>query len=179
MYDVNVKLITMSKGKGINMRIAAIVAMSENSVIGKQNTLPWHLPADLHHFKTTTMAKPILMGRKTYESIGRALPGRCNIVITRDPSFQAPGCVVVNSIEGALEAASYSEEIFIIGGALLYEHMMPRIQRIYMTIIHHEFEGDTFFPVIDKAEWQERERETHQADEQNRYSYSFIILDRL
>lgn len=165
--------------KGIYMRIAAIAAMSENRVIGRHNKLPWHLPADLKHFKTITMDKPILMGRKTYDSIGRALPGRCNIVITRDPSFQAPGCVVANSIECALEAASYSEEIIIIGGALLYEHMLPRTQRIYMTIIHHEFEGDTFFPALNMMEWQEREREVHQADEENPYAYSFIILDRV
>lgn len=161
------------------MRIAAIVAMSENHVIGYRNTLPWHMPADLQHFKKVTMDKPILMGRKTHESIGKPLPGRCNIVITRDYSFRAPGCVVVNSIDSALQAASYSEEILVIGGALLFEHMLPRTQRIYMTIIHHEFEGDTRFPVLDMTQWQERDREMHQADDENPYAYTFITYERI
>jgi dihydrofolate reductase len=161
------------------MRIAAVVAMSENHIIGYRNSLPWHLPADLKHFKAITMDKPVIMGRKTHESIGKPLPGRCNIVITRDPSFQPPGCVVVNSIEAALEAASYSEEVLIIGGALLFEHMLPRTQRIYMTIIHHDFEGDTRFPVLDMTQWQERNREAHQADEKNPYAYTFITYERI
>ncbi len=161
------------------MRIVAILAMSENRVIGCHNKLPWHMPADLQHFKSLTLDKPILMGRKTFESIGRPLPGRCNIVITRDPGFQAPGCVVVNSIEGALDAASYSNDIFIIGGALLFEHMLPRTQRIFMTVIHHEFEGDAFFPELNMTDWQEQSRERHQADEKNPYAYSFITLDKI
>src|SRR5438045_5272652 len=119
------------------MLITAVVAMSENHVIGYKNTLPWHMPADLKHFKKITLDKPVLMGRKTHESIGKPLPGRCNIVITRDPDFRALGCVVVNSMDSALQAASYSEEVFIIGGAQLFASMLPRIQRIYMTIIHH------------------------------------------
>ncbi|MDR3478067.1 MAG: dihydrofolate reductase [Gammaproteobacteria bacterium] len=161
------------------MRIVAIAAMSENRVIGSHNKLPWHLPADLHHFKALTMDKPILMGRRTYDSIGRALPGRCNIVITREAGFHAPGCVVANSIEGALDAAAYSEEIFIIGGALLYEHMLPRIQRLYLTIVHHKFEGDAFFPELNMKEWKETHREDCEADETNPFSYSFITLDRV
>ena len=128
------------------MRISIIVAMSENRVIGKDNQLPWHLPADLHHFKSLTMGKPILMGRKTHKSIGRVLPGRCNVVITHDKNFQACGCVVANSIRTALAAVSYSDEVFVIGGALLYEQMLSMAQRIYLTIVHHEFEGDVFFP---------------------------------
>src|SRR6185503_6189733 len=106
----------------------AIFAMSENRVIGKNNQLPWHLPADLKHFKKVTLGKPILMGRKTYESIGRPLPGRCNVVITRDANYQAPGCVVVNSIEKALTATKENNEIFIIGGALLYQEALPFTQ---------------------------------------------------
>jgi len=160
------------------MRIAAIFAMSKNRVIGKDNQLPWHLPADLKHFKTITMNKPILMGRKTFQSIGRALPGRCNVVITHDVNFQAPGCVVVHSIATALDAVSYSDDVFVIGGAFLYEQLLPRTQRLYMTLVHQDVEGDTFFPDINMAEWQEVERVDHSADEQNHYSYSFITLDR-
>jgi dihydrofolate reductase len=161
------------------MRIAAIVAMSDNRVIGNGNKLPWHLPADLAHFKKITMGKPIIMGRKTYESIGRPLPGRCNIIITRDPSFQANGCVVCNSVECALEAAGYSEEIYIIGGSLIYESMFPRIERIYMTRVHQNFEGDALFPELIKTEWKETAVEEHAADEKNPIAFSFSILDRV
>jgi dihydrofolate reductase len=160
------------------MRISAICAMSENRVIGNHNQLPWHLPADLRHFKKITLGKPILLGRKTYESIGRPLPDRCNVVITRDVHFQAPGCLVVNSIEHALEAVAYSDEVFIIGGALLYHQTLSLIQRLYMTIIHQYFDGDAFFPEINLQEWSEIERVTCQADDNNPYSYSFIVLDR-
>ena len=160
------------------MFISAIVAMSENRVIGRDNQLPWHLPADMRHFKSLTMNNPILMGRKTFQSIGRALPGRCNIVISRDPHFQACGCVVANSVETALEAIDYSNEAFVIGGALLFEQMMPRIKRIYLTIIHHHFDGDTFFPELDPKEWFEVSREDHDADSENLHPYSFITLER-
>lgn len=161
------------------MLITAVVAMSENRVIGNNNKLPWHLPADLQHFKAVTMDKPILMGRKTYDSIGRPLPGRCNIIITRDSDFQAAGCVVANSIECALKAAAYSEEACIIGGALLYEQMLPRIERIYMTVIHHNFSGDALFPELNQSEWNEIKREDFQPDEKNNYPYSFVTLDRI
>ena len=161
------------------MRIAAVVAMAENRVIGSHNKLPWHLPADLQHFKKITMGKPIVMGRKTFESIGRPLPGRCNIVISRDTDFQAPGCVVVHSIDCALAAADYSDEVCVIGGALIYEHMLPRIQRIYMTMIHYEVEGDAHFPPLNMAEWAEQDRVEHHSDDLNGYDYSFIIYDRL
>lgn len=160
------------------MRISAVVAMSENRVIGNGNKLPWHLPADLKHFKAVTMDKPVLMGRKTYDSIGHPLPGRCNIVITRDSDFQAAGCVVANSIDCALKAAAYSEEVCIIGGSLLYEQMLPRIEQIYMTIVHHDFPGDAFFPELDKQAWREVSREDHPADEKNAYAYSFLLLER-
>lgn len=160
------------------MRISAIVAMSENQVIGKDNSLPWHLPADLHHFKQVTLGKPIIMGRKTYESIGRPLPQRQNIVITRDIHFSATGCWVVNSIEAALEAASEQEEVFIIGGAHLYTQALPLITCLYLTIIHKKIEGDTFFPPINKSEWKEISKKNYQADDKNMYSYSFIVLER-
>ena len=161
------------------MHLAAIVAMSENRVIGQHNRLPWHLPADLRHFKAITLDKPILMGRKTYQSIGRALPNRCNVIITRDMNFDAPGCVVVDSIETALDAVAYSDEVFVIGGAQLYEQLLPRTQRIYMTIVHHQFEGDAYFPVLNHAEWRELERNDYVADGQNPYAYSFIILEKV
>lgn len=160
------------------MRISAIVAMSENRVIGNDKQLPWHLPADLAHFKEITMGKPIIMGRHTHESIGRPLPGRCNVVITRDPEFRAPGCVVVYSLSSALEAVAYSDEVFVIGGASLYEHMLPRVQRIYLTIIHKQFKGDTYFPEFDMSEWNEVKREDCQPDENNPYAYSFLTLEK-
>jgi dihydrofolate reductase len=161
------------------MRIAAITAMSENRVIGKNNQLPWHLPADLRYFKKLTMGRPILLGRRTYESIGRPLPGRCNVVISRDPTFQAPGCVVAKSIETALSAVSYSDEVYVIGGAQLYAEMLPRTQRLYITLVHQKMEGDTFFPEVDKYQWRQTSREDHPADEENIYPYSFIVLDRV
>lgn len=160
------------------MRISAVCAMSTNRVIGKNNQLPWHLPADLRHFKKLTTGNPILLGRKTYESIGKALPNRTNVVISRDANFDAPGCIVANSVDTALSAVSYSDQVFVIGGALLYQHMLSRLDRIYLTLIHHHFEGDAFFPELDDKEWSETERADHHPDEENKYSYSFIILDR-
>lgn len=164
--------------QGTLMNISAIFAMSENRVIGKNNQLPWHLPADLRHFKEITMGKPILMGRKTFESIGKALPGRCNVIITHDENFQAPGCVIATSIKTAIASVEYTDEVFVIGGAKLLDQMLPMIHRIYLTIIHHEFDGDTFFPEINKSEWHEVEREDHLPDKENRYAYSFIVLNK-
>lgn len=160
------------------MRINAIVAMSDNRVIGRHNQLLWHLPADMRHFKKLTMDKPILMGRKTWQSIGRALPGRCNVVITRELNFQACGCVVANSIDTALAAVSYSDEIFVIGGGILYEQMLPQVDRLYLTIVHHQFDGDAYFPELDMNEWIELEHIDHTSDEEHKYSYSFITLER-
>lgn len=160
------------------MFLSAIAAMSENRVIGADNKLPWHLPADLHHFKKLTEGHPVLMGRHTYESIGHPLPNRCNIIITKDYTFNAPGCVVANSIDCALDSAAYSEHVFLIGGASLYEHLMPKVKRIYLTIVHHHFNGDKYFPELNMAEWEEVSRERHEADEKNPYAYSFIQLDR-
>ncbi|MHB1946920.1 MAG: type 3 dihydrofolate reductase [Gammaproteobacteria bacterium] len=160
------------------MRIAAIVAMSENRVIGKDNQLPWHLPADLAHFKEVTTGKSIIMGRKTYESIGRPLPNRNNIVVSSDTRFQAPGCLVVNSIDAALSHAHEQNEVFVIGGAHLYQQMLPRVQRLYLTIIHQEFVGDAFFPELDPCEWLEEARVDHIADSRNPYAFSFVTLVR-
>ena len=161
------------------MKISIVVAMAANRVIGRDNQLPWHLPADLKHFKQTTMGKPILMGRKTWESIGRPLPGRTNIVITRDENYDAPGCVVVHSIEAALQAAAKQDEVMIIGGAEFYRQVLPRTDRIYLTRINEDFEGDTLFPELDSSEWQEAERVDCDADDNNPHSYSFITLDRV
>jgi len=161
------------------MQISAIVAMGENRVIGRNNQLPWRLPADLQHFKTVTMGKPIIMGRKTYFSIGRPLPGRLNIVLSRDLTFQAPGCVTVSTVEAALAAAGTAEEVFVIGGEQLYREMLPFIQKIYLTIVHHDFIGDAHFPEISKKEWHELTHEDFAADEQNPYPYSFLTLLRI
>ncbi len=160
------------------MQLFAIVAMSENRVIGKDNKLLWHLPADLAHFKRVTMGKPILMGRKTFESIGRPLPGRCNVIITRNKDYHAEGCVIVNSPHTALEAVADSDEAFVIGGAELYQLLLPKVQRIYLTVVHHHFNGDAYFPEIDLTEWTESHRIDHKADEKNNYPFSFVMLER-
>jgi dihydrofolate reductase len=161
------------------MKISIVVAMDTNGVIGRDNGLPWHLPADLQHFKQTTMGKPILMGRKTYESIGRPLPGRTNIVITRDTGYRAEGCVVVNSIDAALDVAGEQDELMVIGGADFYRQVMPLTDTVYLTRIHETFSGDTCFPELNAADWQEVERSDHVADDRNPHDYSFIRLDRI
>ncbi len=161
------------------MRIVIVVAMSENRAIGKDNQLLWQMPADLQHFKKITMGKPILMGRKTYQSIGRPLPGRTNVIVTRDENFKADGCVVVHSIEAALMAVEDQEEICVIGGAELFQQMLPLVEKIYLTIVHHEFAADTFFPEINVAEWKEIEKVTHEADEKNKYAYDFLVLQKI
>ena len=162
------------------MRISLVVAMASNGVIGRDNGLPWHLPADLQHFKRITMGKPILMGRKTWESIGRPLPGRTSIVITRDTGYTAPGCIVVHSIEDALQAAAdLSDEAMVIGGAEFYRQVLPCTDTLYLTRIHADFEGDTFFPELDASEWREVERSDCEPDEKNPCRYSFIRLDRI
>lgn len=160
--------------------ISAIVAMSENRVIGRQNQLPWHLPADLKHFKTITTGHPIIMGRKTYESIGKPLPNRTNIIISRDASYQAEGCIVTSSIHDAINAAGlgHANEIFIIGGAEIFKTALPLISRIYLTIVHHQVLGDVYFPELDNHVWQESMREPHMKDENNAYDYTFMTLER-
>lgn len=159
-------------------RISAIVAMSENRVIGVNNQLPWNMPADLAHFKTLTTGHTIIMGRKTFESIGKPLPNRTNIIVTRDERYLKEGCIVVNSIESALDQASKGE-IFVIGGADIFKLTFPLLDRIYLTIIHHTFEGDVFFPEYEAANWQEVSHVRHPKDEKNLYDYSFIQLDKI
>lgn len=160
------------------MRIALIAAMAENRVIGRENALPWRLSADLQRFKALTMGKPVIMGRKTYESIGKPLPGRLNIVVTSSPDFRAEGCQVVHSVDEALDAAREHDEAMVIGGAGLYEQMLGRAQRIYLTLVRANVEGDVLFPPLDRGNWREVARESHLPDEKNEYPYDFILLDR-
>ena len=152
--------------------------MDRNRLIGRGNALPWRLPADLKHFKAVTLGKPVLMGRKTYESIGRPLPDRHNIVISRNADFSAPGCTVVSSVDAALHAAGNVPEVMIIGGAQLYTELLPRVRRIYLTRIDAAFEGDAWFPPLDSAIWQEVARTDQGADEANPFGYSFLVLER-
>ncbi|HLA74929.1 MAG TPA: type 3 dihydrofolate reductase [Gammaproteobacteria bacterium] len=160
------------------MVISLVVAMARNRVMGRDNALPWHLPADLKYFKRITMGKPIVMGRKTFESIGRMLPGRANIVITHDHGYRADGCLVVHSIDEALAAAAGAPEVMIIGGAKLFEQTLPRATRIYLTEINADITGDTYFPKLDDHIWGETQRVDCAPDEQNPYSYSFRVLDK-
>ena len=154
--------------------IAIVVAADENNVIGKDNQLPWHLPADLRHFKHLTMGHPILMGRKTFESIGKPLPGRTSIVITRQPDYEAEGCVVAHSLEEAIELATQQDEkVCIIGGAEIFKQALAVADTLYFTRIHAIFDGDTFFPEISEQAWEQVSAERHQPDEKNKYSYTF------
>ncbi len=160
------------------MQISLIVAVADNGVIGKKGTmLPWHQGGDLQRFKRLTMGHPIIMGRTTYETIGRPLPGRQNIIITRDPDYQAEGCTVVHSIDEALQAASQAEDVFIIGGANIFEQTLPLADKIYLTQVHAEPEGDAFFR-YHPADWQQTDSESHPADAKNDHPYSFITLAR-
>lgn len=160
--------------------ISAIVAVAKNGVIGKEGGLPWYLPAELARFKQVTTGHPIIMGRKTHESIGRALPGRTNIVITHNKGFEAEGCIVVVSLEKAIEEAKKAEgaeEIFIIGGESIYKEAMPLLEHIYLTRVDAEVEGDKFFHYAEN-EWKQVSSEKHQADEKNKYNFEFVILER-
>ena len=161
------------------MRIALIAALDRNGLIGRDNDLPWRLPADLQHFKRMTMGKPILMGRLTWESLGRPLPGRHNIVLTRDPDYQAEGATVVDSTNAALAAAGEAEEAMVIGGAAFYGAMLPHAKRLYLTRIDAEFDGDAWFPEFNPSEWHETAREAHAPDERNAYPYAFVTLERV
>lgn len=157
-----------------------IVAMAEQRVIGLDNKMPWHLPADLQHFKKTTLGKPVIMGRKTYDSIGRALPGRLNIVVSRDLSLEIAGVTCVTSVEQALLAAEGVEEVMIIGGATIYEHFLKVANRLYLTFIDLATEGDTCFPdYLAQGEWKQVETEQYLADEKNAYNLEFVTLDRV
>jgi len=161
------------------MKISLIAAMADNRVIGIENRLPWSLPADMKWFRQNTLGKPIIMGRKTFDSIGKALPGRKNIVVTRDMKFSADGCDVVHDIETGLGLVSDVDEVMIIGGASFYKQTLCKADRLYLTLVHAEIEGDAWFPNIDFSNWTEISRETHEADEKNEFNYSFVIFDRI
>jgi dihydrofolate reductase len=161
------------------VRLSLVAALDRNRLIGADDRLPWRLPADLAHFKRITLGKPILMGRRTFESIGRPLPERHNIVVSRDPAFQAQGCTVARSIEAGLAAAGAAPEVMVIGGASIYAQCLARAGRMYLTRIDADFEGDTFFPAWDPREWREVERRAFEPDERNAYRYRFEVLDRI
>lgn len=160
------------------MQIALIVAVAANGVIGRDNRLPWHLPEDLKWFKRNTLGKPVIMGRKTWESIGRPLPERPNIVVTRDPVWTAEGAHVAHSLDEALNLAvkldSFVFEAMVIGGAALFAEALPRARRLYWTEIHRDYEGDVVFPPFDRTGWREAWRDDHQGDP----DYSFVIWER-
>ena len=158
--------------------ISLIVAMARNGVIGRDNALPWHLSEDLRRFKAATLGKPILMGRKTFESIGHALPGRTNLVLTRNRGWTAPGAVAVHSIEAALALAGDAAELVVIGGAEIFRLVMPFARRIYLTHVHAEVAGDTYFPAFDPTQWLDVECVERAADERNTYPVTFVTLER-
>lgn len=159
--------------------VAFVVATADNGVIGRDNQLIWHLPTDLKHFKQLTQGHPVVMGRRTYESIGRPLPNRTNIVVTRQPDWQAEGCEVVHSVPEALERASqFDEQVFIIGGSEIYRQALPAADVVYLTEVHHDFEGDVTFPELDHAVWREENRQRHEPDEKHAYPFSFVTLRR-
>jgi len=159
------------------MIVSQIAAMSENHVIGKDNQLLWHMPNDLKHFKNTTSGHTVIMGRKTFDSVGKPLPKRRNIIITRQ-IITIEGCEVVNSIDAALELSKDEDEVFIVGGAEIYKQALPYTDRVYLTVIHHHFDGDSFFPELSSNEWKEVSHENHPADEKNAFAYAFITYER-
>lgn len=165
------------------MKIALIVAASQNNVIGLDNQLPWHLPEDLQYFKAVTMGKPILMGRKTYDSIGRPLPGRTNIVLTRDANWSAEGVVVVNDLDSATAASEKAcaaagvDELMIIGGEQIYRKFLPVADKLYLTKVEAVVEGDAYFPAIDSDQWQQVAEKI--PEKVGNYSYRFVVLERM
>lgn len=159
-------------------KVTLVVAATDDGVIGKDGGMPWHLPADLAHFKRVTMGHPIVMGRRTFASIGRALPGRLNVVVTRDRAFTADGVAVAHSLDAALAACGDAAEAMVIGGGELYREALPRATRVHLTRIHAAIDGDTHFPALDPATWTETAREERPPDERNAYPLSFLTLER-
>ena len=160
------------------MFFSIIVATAHHGVIGKDNNLPWHLPADLKYFKAVTMGKPIVMGRKTFESIGRPLPGRRNIVLTRDREWRADGVTVIHDINDLEQSVGEADEVMIIGGAQIYEATLNKAKRLYVTEVDCDVDGDAYFPAIEPSVWHEVSREAHEA-EAEQPAYSFVVYDRL
>ncbi len=160
------------------MQLSIIVAMDRNRVIGRGDTLPWHISTDLKNFKKITMGNPIIMGRKTHESIGRPLPGRENIILTRDKNYTSEGCTVLHSMDEIFEHCKEVDEVMITGGSEIYKLSLEQATRLYLTEVHTEIEGDTFFPEFDRSDWREVSREDHSSDEKNEFDYSFVLLER-
>ena len=162
------------------MRLSLIVAVGRRDEIGKAGKMPWHLPADLKHFKRNTLGKPVLMGRKTLEAIGRPLPERRNLVLTRDAAFKAAGCETVTSLDAAMQAVAGVPELMVIGGGEVYRLTWEKADRVYLTRIQADVEGaDTFFPKLEASQWHEVSREEHRADEKNPFDYAFLVFDRV
>ncbi|KKI88693.1 dihydrofolate reductase [Bacillus sp. SA1-12] len=160
--------------------ISLLYAMDKNRLIGRNNQLPWHLPQDLAYFKRVTMNHKIVMGRKTYESIGKPLPGRENIIITRDKNFSCEGCKVLHSIDEFLALANKcEEEIFVIGGSEIFKEILPYTDRLYVTHIYHDFEGDTYFPETEDNDWKVISKEPGIKDEKNPYDFDFVVYERM
>jgi dihydrofolate reductase len=158
--------------------VSLIAAMAENRVIGRDNALPWRLPSDMKHFKELTIGHTVIMGRKTYDSMGQPLMERRNVVISRDPGLTYDGAEVVSSLEDALGLAAGEDEVFVAGGAEIYRLALPRADRIYLTVVHTAVEGDTHFPEFDMAEWQLAEDVRHESDERHHYGFSFRLYHR-
>ncbi len=158
--------------------VTLIVAVADHGVIGRANSLPWHLPEDLKRFKRLTMGKPMIMGRKTFESIGKPLPGRRNIVVTRDTNYRREGVEVVNSVDQALELAADAPEVMIIGGAELFRVFVPRAGRIHLTRVHGTIDGDVMWPALDIRQWEVIESERHEADERHAYAMTFEVWEK-
>lgn len=157
--------------------ISLIWAMGRNRVIGKNNSLPWHIPADFAYFKKVTMGHTVIMGWRTFESIGRPLRGRRNVIITRNKDYRAEGCIICHSVEEALEFAK-NEEVFVIGGADIYSSFLPYADRLYITLIEEDFEGDAYFPQIDFSKWQIVFKTAGEKNEKNPYTYWFIVYEK-
>jgi dihydrofolate reductase len=168
----------MSSAFSATPRLEFVVAVAANGVIGRGNALPWRLPADLQHFKRTTLGHPILMGRRTWESIGRPLPGRKNLVLTRATHYDAPGATVVHTLAEARLAADGAASLMVIGGAELYRALFPDAAVLHLTEVHGDVDGDVRFPEWDRAQWSETWREEHPADERHAWPYAFVRLER-
>ncbi|MEE9130243.1 MAG: dihydrofolate reductase [Phycisphaerales bacterium] len=160
------------------MKISVIAAMSENRVIGRDGALPWHLPADLARFKSITTGHTVIMGRKTFESVGQPLPNRRTIVITRNNDYQCAGVFIAHGLDAALDHAAREDEIFILGGEAIYRIALPRADRLYLTIVHATIQGDTHFPPFDPDRWKLVEDERHEADDRHAYAFSFRRYER-
>jgi len=178
-YKFAMEIASNTEAAAGSAALELVLAVAENDVIGRGNQLPWHLPADLRHFKSLTLGKPVLMGRRTYESIGKALPGRTNIVLSRSAEFAPSDCVVVKTLADARIAAGMQPALMVIGGAEIYRQCLPVASRIHLTLIHARIEdGDTVFAGWRGSEWDESSRERHEPDAKNAYAYSFITLER-